>query len=341
MSTRHSAASAPATASQQAFADDVARGLSARPRQLAPRYFYDDLGSALFEAICRLPWYGITRSELHLLGRHALDILRQASPVSDVVDLGPGYGGKLSTFLRSTDTPLHARVHLIDVSAAALDAAAGTIRGRPDLAVRTYEAEYDEGLSAALAGRASTSSTRLPRGGRALVLFLGSNVGNLDPTDAAGFLRRIRARLAPGDGLLLGTDLVKPERDLLLAYDDPLGITAAFNRNLLVRINRELDGDFDVASFSHRAVWNAAASRVEMHLVSDHRQTATIPAAGVTLTFEAGESIWTESSYKYTSERVVALLAGAGFDVTGQWVEEGFALTFARAARGFILEHSV
>jgi L-histidine N-alpha-methyltransferase len=161
-------------------------------------------------------------------------------------------------------------------------------------------------------------------------LCLGSNLGNFDRPYAEMFLRHVRACIAPGDFLLLGLDLVKPEADLLLAYDDPLGVTAAFNRNLLVRINRELGADFEVSDFAHRAIWNPAASRIEMHLVSALPQTIRVPKANVTLRMRAGEIIWTESSYKYGREEIDALLHEAAFAVVDQWTDAGFALTLAR-----------
>ena len=169
--------------------------------------------------------------------------------------------------------------------------------------------------------------------GRALTLFLGSNIGNFDPPGADAFLLGVRASLASGDTLLIGTDLVKPERELLLAYDDPLGVTAAFNRNLLVRINRELGADFDVSAFRHRALWNAAESRVEMHLVAARAQRVRIPGASLEVAFEEGETIWTESSYKYRPEQVVRMLERAGFRRVAQWMDEadGFALTLVEA----------
>jgi uncharacterized SAM-dependent methyltransferase len=169
--------------------------------------------------------------------------------------------------------------------------------------------------------------------GRTLTLFLGSNIGNFDPPGADAFLLSIRASLESGDALLIGTDLVKPEADLLLAYDDPLGVTAAFNRNLLVRINRELGADFDLSAFQHRALWNAAQSRAEMHLVAVRRQQVRIPAASLEVTFEAGETIWTESSYKYRPDAVVQMLERAGFRRVEQWIDEadGFALTLVAA----------
>jgi uncharacterized SAM-dependent methyltransferase len=187
--------------------------------------------------------------------------------------------------------------------------------------VITHPARYEEGL-ARIASR--------PRaGGRALVLFLGSNIGNFDPPGAAAFLRGIRSSLTDGDALLLGTDLVKSEREIVLAYDDPLGVTAAFNRNLLVRINRELDGDFDLDAFTHRAVWNAEESRVEMHLVCIRPQRVTIRAARLDFTMEKGESIWTESSYKYRPDGARAMLERARLAVVEQWIDGGFALTLA------------
>ena len=165
------------------------------------------------------------------------------------------------------------------------------------------------------------------------MLFLGSNLGNFDRPDAEVFLRSARAALTPGDAFLIGTDLVKPEPDLLLAYDDPLGVTAAFNRNLLVRVNRELGADFDLSHFRHRAIWNAEESRVEMHLVSEGRQQVRIAGTDVELTFEDGESIWTESSYKFETTDVVERLARTHFSPIAQWVDEParFGLTLARA----------
>jgi L-histidine Nalpha-methyltransferase len=168
-----------------------------------------------------------------------------------------------------------------------------------------------------------------PDGAAMLTLLLGSNIGNFDDDDALAFLQRVRAAGRDADWLLLGVDLVKPARDLVLAYDDPLGVTGAFNKNVLVRLNRELGADFDLVAFDHRAVWNAGHSRVEMHLVSRVPQRVLIPGADLAVEFEAGESIWTESSNKYTLARIAALAAGSGFSVRGQWVdaEAGFALS--------------
>jgi len=325
MSMRHSVASRPIEASRAAFAEDVAFYLTQSPRQLPSRYLYDDLGSSLFEAICRLPWYRIAKTEQSLLSAHATSIFSRLPAISTVVELGPGSGEKLLTLMAAAPGPA-VTVHLVDVSPAALDQAAIGLATLPSLTVVAHESTYLEGLAAAF-GRPGAGGG----GGGSLVVFLGSNIGNFDPPAADHFLQGVRDALGAGGALLLGTDLVKPEADLLLAYDDPLGVTAAFNLNLLVRVNRELGGDFDVRQFEHRAIWNAAESRVEMHLVSRLRQRVQVRGAGIDVTFDAGELIWTESSYKYRAEDLAPLLARAGFRLAGQWLEAGFALTLARA----------
>jgi uncharacterized SAM-dependent methyltransferase len=224
-------------------------------------------------------------------------------------------------------------LRLVDISPSALEAANRTLSVLPNVNIVTYEDTYEAGLVQA-AGET--------RGGRALVLFLGSNIGNFDRPGAEEFLRGVRAGLQRDDALLLGADLLKPERALLLAYDDPLGVTAAFNRNLLVRINRELGGNFDVGQFDHRAVWAPEPSRVEMHLVSRVRQHVRLAVPHVVsldndlvdFAFKEGESIWTESSYKYRPEELVLNLERAGFRLVKQWrdQDDGFALTLAAAA---------
>jgi len=319
---RHSAAPGTHRRVPEQFAADVRYYLSLTPRQLPSRYLYDDLGSALFEAICRLPWYGVTRAEQRLLETHGRTILARVDPLSAVVELGPGSGDKLATLLGGIGAdPL--TVHLVDMSAAALESARRALPERRGLVVRTHQTTYEVGVVEAM--------REAHPGGATLALFLGSNIGNFDPPGSDELLRRIRGALTPGDFLLLGTDLVKPERDLLLAYDDPLGVTAAFNRNLLVRVNRDLGADFAVEAFAHRALWNPEASRVEMHLVSEREQRVAVPSAGLEFTFAAGEAIWTESSYKYRIGDVVAMIARAGFAAVDQWTEGSFALTLARA----------
>ena len=231
------------------FAAEVRAHLERTPRQLPSRYLYDELGSALFEAICRLPWYRITRAEERLLLAGRDDVLRLVRPLACVVELGPGSGAKLVELLSAPARearPLD--VHLVDLSPAALEMAACAVGQLSGTRVLAHEAEYLAGIREAVGTR--------PPAGHALVVFLGSNIGNLDPGAARVFLGAIRTMLRTGDALLLGADLIKPARELALAYDDPLGVTAAFNRNLLVRMNRELGADFDVEAFAHRAVWN-------------------------------------------------------------------------------------
>lgn len=307
------------------FAADVREGLCASPRHLPSAFFYDDVGLALFEAICRLPWYHITRAETRLLARHGAGILQAGSGVARIVELGSGSGEKLATLLTASGDPLVGRdIHLVDASSSALVVSRRALQAFPDLRVVTYERTYEAGLAEAL---------REPCRGRTLVLCLGSNIGNFHPPARAAFLREARSAMSPGDALLLGVDLEKPERDLILAYDDPAGVTAAFNRNLLVRINRELGGTFRVDRFSHRALWRAEEARVEMHLVSLDRQAVRVAAAGIDVVLEPGEIIWTESSYKFTPDSIVGDLDAAGFESVRQWIDEeaGVALTLAEA----------
>ncbi len=303
------------------FASDVRYYMMLEPRQLPSRYLYDPLGSALFDAICRLPWYAITRAEERLIRAYARDVFHRLPSLSTIVELGPGSGEKLRTLIDG-GRPDTARldVHLVDVSHDALVRSALTLASLGGVRIVGHEEPYEAGL-AAVARRPAAP-------GRTLVLFLGSNIGNFDPPAAHAFLRAIRAALAPGDGVLLGVDLVKPERQLLLAYDDPLGVTAAFNRNLLVRINRELQGNFDVSRFRHRADWNEAESRVEMYLVTDSGQQVSIPKAQINFAMAAGEPIWTESSYKYRPDGVVQMLDAASLRVNTSWVDNAaqFAL---------------
>jgi dimethylhistidine N-methyltransferase len=240
-----------------------------------------------------------------------------------VVELGSGNGDKLAMLLSHAGIG-RIRAHLIDLSDAALTRAVHTLGAvrDADIDVTVHHTTYEDGLHALP-----------PAAGPTMVAFLGSNIGNFDPPGAAAFLQLIRAALRQGDWLLLGADLVKPERELLLAYDDPLGVTAAFNKNLLVRLNTELGATFVLDRFAHRAVWNAPASRVEMHLVSRARQHVRIEQAGFGFTLEEGETIWTESSYKYEPHGLAALVEPAGFAQREQWVDEEarFALTLFEA----------
>jgi dimethylhistidine N-methyltransferase len=308
------------------LAADVKAGFAKTPRSLPPKYFYDELGSRLFEAICRLPWYRITAAETRLLERAAPALARSLAGPVRVVELGSGSGEKLALVVDALRSGRkRPDVHVVDLSAAAVAASLAQLAKIPGVAATGHRAPYERGLAAATAARLGP--------GTCLVLFLGSNIGNFDPPDAALLLAAVRRRLRPGDALLLGTDLVKPARELLAAYDDPLGVTAAFNRNLLVRLNRELGADFDVPAWCHRAVWNARARRVEMHLVSLVRQRVRIPGASVAAVFEAGETIHTESSHKYRPADVDRLAAAAGFRRERRWIDRAarFALTLCRA----------
>jgi L-histidine Nalpha-methyltransferase len=309
------------------FAADVTRDLSQTPKQLQSKYLYDPLGSSLFEAICRLPWYRITRAETRLLAAYA-DAVVSALDAAEgtIVELGCGSGEKIVLLAEAlARRGGSARVHLIDISPQALEQSEQRLNRLRHVSVVGHWSTYEEGLRRAVSQRR--------KGSTMLVLLLGSNIGNFDQPAAAQFLQRIRATLDPGDLLLLGADLVKPEADLLLAYDDPLGVTAAFNKNLLVRINRELGGNFNLDRFSHRAVWNSQERRIEMHLVSRIDQTVTIRGSGTTVTFRRHEPIWTESSYKYEPDGIIEMGAAAGFATADQWIDEGarFGLTLLAA----------
>ncbi len=306
------------------FAIDVRDFLMQHPRQLPSRYLYDELGSALFEAICRLPWYPLTRAELRLLKAHAREILNAG--VTTAIELGSGSGAKLSALIAAAGSSRgRLDVHLVDVSQSALAQARRTLESFEDVRILTHETTYEVGLEEACLAR--------PFPGRRLALFLGSNIGNFDPPGRDAFLRSVRTALEAGDGFLLGADLVKPERKLLLAYDDPLGVTAAFNLNLLARINRELQGSFELDGFAHHVLWNEARSRVEMHLRSSRRQRIDVRGADLDFVMAEGEMIWTESSYKYEPPEIVSMLERTGFRVRAQWTDtvDRFALTQAEA----------
>jgi dimethylhistidine N-methyltransferase len=298
------------------FAAEVRRDLQLSPKQLQSKYLYDPLGSSLFEAICRLPWYRITRAENRLLHSHADEIvIALDNEPSTIVELGCGSGEKLAVLAGALQAVGgSARVHLIDISSQALEQTEQRLNRWQHVSVVGHQSTYEVGLRRAARARDGR--------GPMLVLLLGSNIGNFDAPAALSFLRRIRAVLQPGDLLLLGADLVKPDRELQLAYDDPLGVTAAFNKNLLVRINRELGGTFNLDQFDHRAAWNRDAQRIEMHLVSRAAQTATIDSAGLSVSFARGEHIWTESSYKYEPDQIERMGVECGFALRDQWIDD-------------------
>ncbi len=296
------------------FALDVAEGLSlAGQKQIPPKYFYDDLGSSLFEAITFLPEYGLTRAGERLLNLHAGSIASAIGPVAVVAELGSGSGIKtrhiLKALLRLQESLVY---HPIDVSAGALAVCRRQIN---DLAtVDPICGDWMEGLS---------EITQVRSGNRPLLLlFLGSSIGNLLRLDLPNFLRQIRSHLQLGDFFLLGVDLVKEIERMLLAYDDPTGVTAAFNLNLLGRMNRELGANFALRSYSHQARWNEKERRIEMHLESRYRQSVRIEAIESEFRFREGETIWTESSHKFTEEELSSLALGNGFSPSSIWIDE-------------------
>jgi L-histidine Nalpha-methyltransferase len=297
----------------QAFADGAARfaaavcaGLSKPQKELPCEYFYDELGSALFEAITMLPEYGLTRADCRVLGRLAREI---PGPYARVVELGSGSGKKTRPILEALRPSVYVA---IDVSPAAL-ARCGAELG----AYARFQpicARYLDGLCQAAMRRAP--------GERLLLLFLGSTIGNFDPSARAEFLAQLRALLSPGDALLIGFDLIKPLKEMLAAYDDPTGVTAAFNLNLLARINRELGAVFELGKFEHRAGYNRAEQRIEMHLRSRTAQSVEIPALGFTCALRRGETIWTESSHKFDPSQIPEMARAAGFAHDRTWVDD-------------------
>jgi L-histidine Nalpha-methyltransferase len=299
------------------FALDVAAGLQKTPKEIPAKYLYDEVGSALFDAITLLPEYGLTRADERLLWRHADSIARRMTPGVGVVELGSGSGRKTRPILEAiSEYQRHTTYYAIDGSAAALQRCRDELSSIAGARIHTLNCFYEEGLRRVAASR--------PPGQRLLVLFLGSNIGNFAPDEAAAFVLHVRQQLRTGDALLLGADLEKPLPQLLKAYDDPAGVTAAFNRNVLARINRELDADFDLHAFRHEARWSACHRRIEMHLRSLVRQVVGIRQAGCRVCFDAGESIWTESSHKFTPAALSALATKVGFIEEAQWIDDAW-----------------
>ena len=300
------------------FASDVRAGLT-QPEQktLGCRYLYDDMGWALREAIALLPEYGLTRADARIIEAHADDLLDCLPSPLTIAELGSGSVATTRTILEAVRKRQKAVYYPIDVPATALARCARELG--PLAAVHPLEMSFLDGLRN-IAGR------RAP-GERLLVLFPGSSIGNFEPEAAIHFVDSIRRRLAPGDALLLGTDLVKPTAQLLDAYDDPTGVTAAFNLNLLGRINRELDGDFDLRQFAHVIRYHEEAQRIEMHLRSRVYQIVSIRKADLIVDFAAGETICTEACHKFYLEQVETMADAAGFRLQQQWVDEewGFA----------------
>jgi dimethylhistidine N-methyltransferase len=295
------------------FAEEVRSGLKKKQKQLPSKYFYDAVGSALFETICVLPEYGLTRADERLLKENAGEIAKALPKNLTVAELGSGSGKKTRFLLEALCLNADLTYYPIEISAAALSTCEREMGGVSGLSVKGIESEYLEGL-----GRVSEDRED---GGHLLVLFLGSTIGNFDNGEDRRFLQTVRQALKPGDCLLLGADLVKPEEKLVAAYDDPTGVTAAFNLNILARINRELGGDFDLRMFEHVARFNCDTSSIEMHLRARRRQIVTVSKAECMVRFNEGETIWTESSHKYGKAELVELAKESGFGCRRQWVD--------------------
>jgi len=297
------------------FARDVRDGLSKDgQRELPCQYFYDEVGSALFEAITVLPEYGLTRADARLIRRLSPELTGYLRTPVAVAELGSGSGAKTRWILESLVNHAPVTYYPIDLSASALARCAQELAAFGQ--VTPIEDSYLNGLRRAVCSRRS--------GEAMLVLFLGSTIGNFERAAAQDFLCQVRGCLMPGDALLLGADLIKRVDRMILAYDDPAGVTAAFNLNLLARINRELDADFVVRHFAHEARWNEEHRRVEMHLRSLVAQTAFIRAANLECDFREDETIWTESCHKFRADEICEMAAGAGFECAAQWIDEAW-----------------
>jgi L-histidine Nalpha-methyltransferase len=328
-----SAAASPAVAQQldERVSAAVREGFTSRPKRLPAWLFYDEAGSRLFDAITELPEYYLTRTERGILAAHAAEMIAQAAAGAHlrILELGAGSADKTRLLLKAATELQGAVVYEpVDVSATALEGARQRIELEiAGVTVTPRVMDYTHG-----------DGSRLHLGPvdcreRRLVVYIGSSIGNFEPHQAAKLLRRVRAGLRTGDGFLLGVDLAKEDSILLAAYDDGSGVTAAFNRNLLVRLNRELDAEFEPEAFAHCALWNGARSRIEMHLRSRDAQRVEVGALGLTVDFAAGESIHTENSYKFRPGQAEALLAEAGFRTEATWTDARgwFAVCLGRA----------
>jgi dimethylhistidine N-methyltransferase len=295
------------------LADDVRTGLATQPKRFLPKYFYDQLGSQLFEAICLLPEYYLTRAENEILERYADEIVASVEGQKTLVEMGSGSASKtrllIEALLRRQDDLLFMPV---DISASALESSSRILlQSYPRLKIEAYAADYFAGLA---------ELGKKPRG-RTLALFLGSNISNFDEHDALDFLRAMRSVLRKDDALLLGADLKKDTATLEAAYNDALGVTAAFNLNVLARINRELGGNFDLRGFKHHARYNAEVGRVEIFIESLCDQKVTIEKLDLEVELSAGEQIHTENSYKYDLPGISQLAATTGFTCMRTWLD--------------------
>jgi L-histidine N-alpha-methyltransferase len=315
----------PAEQRRAKFARDVLAGLTASPKHLPCCYFYDRLGSLLFEAICETPEYYLTRAETAILQAHGAEIAALFPSATDLIELGSGNAVKtrlLIEALLARGMPL--RYVPLDICRTVLEESSQELLGAyPALEVLAIAGKYEEGLSHLRA--------QSPR--RKLILWLGSNIGNLPRKVAARFLGRVQTTLLPDDRVLIGIDLRKDRLTLEAAYNDGCGVSAAFNRNLLVRINRELSGHFDLRTFAHRAVYHEPAGQIEIHLVSDTAQRVAIDHLAMEVAFAAGEGIHTEDSYKYSAEEIDALAAAAGLRRERSWLDAERRFCLALFAR--------
>jgi L-histidine Nalpha-methyltransferase len=305
------------------IAAEVYDGLMKRPKSLPPKLFYDATGSELFERITELPEYYLTRTERGILCDRATDIIAATGHDLKLIELGAGTASKTRLLIRAAlNQQAKLDFYPIDVSRSALDEAVAHLNGDfPRLRVTPVVDDYSRGLG---------QLSRLP--GRKLLLYLGSSIGNFEPMQAGAMLRTMRSSMNPGDALLLGTDMVKSPDVLLPAYDDAQGVTAAFNKNILAHINRELDADFHRDNFSHLALWNPECSRMEMHLESTRPQIVHLRQLGIRVHFNKGERIHTENSYKFTQPIINAILEMSGFVREQTWMDDNgwFALHLAR-----------
>lgn len=295
------------------FAEDVRKGLSAPQKRFLPKYFYDELGSQLFEAICLLPEYYLTRAENEIIERYSDQIVASVQGNKTLLEMGSGSASKtrliIEALLRRQQELLFIPV---DISASALESSSRILlQSYPRLKIEAYAADYFAGLA---------ELGKKPRA-RTLALFLGSNISNFDIEEAHRFLRALRNVLQQGDALLLGADLKKDPAILEAAYNDALGVTSAFNLNVLTRINRELGGTFDLRSFQHKAFYNEEMGRIEIYIESLVDQRVRIEKLDLEVEFAAGELIHTENSYKYDIAGIERLAAETGFELSHTWLD--------------------
>lgn len=296
------------------FAEDVRAGLSSQPKRLFPKYFYDELGSQLFDAICLLPEYYLTRAENEILTRHADEIIKEVDGHNvSLIEMGSGSASKTRLIIEALLKRQSELLFIpVDISASALETSSRVLlQSYPTLRINAYASDYYDAL-------ATLSNEQR---GRALALFLGSNIGNFDDEEAHTFLRHLRRVLKAGDALLLGADLRKSPAILEAAYDDALNVTAAFNLNQLARINRELDANFNLRAFHHHVVYNEEKARVEVYLVSRRQQTVSIRQLEMEIQFTEDERIHTENSYKYDLETLSHLASATGYTRARTWLD--------------------